>query len=97
MKQLTVTTSSKSYRILIENNLLSWMAEPIRSVYQGNKIYIITDERVAELYLDLVKNRLADRFSIETIVIPQGESSKCLKQYEAVCEELLKKRSAETN
>lgn len=91
MKQLTVTTSSKSYRILIENNLLSWMAEPIRSVYQGNKIYIITDERVAELYLDLVKNRLADQFSIETIVIPQGESSKCLKQYEAVCEELLKK------
>lgn len=90
MKELKVNLSKNSYSIFIEENLLSHLGDYIKRVYKNNKIFILTDDIVKELYLEKVMNALAD-YEIEYVVVANGESSKSLNTYAYVCEELLKK------
>ncbi len=79
---------SKSYQIIIKNNLLTYIDDEIKKVYTNKNVYIITDERVAEIYLSLVKNALSS-FSVKTIIIEGYEKSKSLETYSDVCKCLI--------
>ena len=79
---------SKSYQIKVENNLLTKIDDEIKKVYKNKNVYIITDERVAELYLTTIKNTLSS-FTVKTVVIEGYEKSKSLDCYSKVCEKLI--------
>lgn len=80
---------SKSYQIVVKNNLLDNIDDEIKKVYSNKNIYIITDERVAELYLNRVVSSLTS-FNVKTVVIKGYEEAKSLEVYAQVCEELIK-------
>ena len=50
---------SNSYQIIVQNGLLDNIDDEIKKVYNNKNIYIITDERVANFYLEKVKNALS--------------------------------------
>lgn len=79
---------SKSYQIIIKDNLLDDLDSEIRKVYNNKTIYIITDKRVAAHYLDRVCDSLHS-FNIKTIVIEGYEKSKSLEVYAQICEKLI--------
>lgn len=52
-EKLLVNLKENSYNIFIKN-ILKNIGEEIK-IYFGNKIFIVTDENIAKLYLDKVK------------------------------------------
>lgn len=79
---------SKSYQIIVQSGLLDNIDDEIKKVYSNKNIYIITDERVANIYLEKVKISLSS-FDVKTIIIEGYEKSKSLEVYAKVCEELI--------
>lgn len=79
---------SKKYQIIIKNGLLDNIDDEIKKVYNNKNIYIITDERVADLYLEKLVNSLSS-FDVKTVVIEGFEKSKSLQTYATVCEKLI--------
>lgn len=78
------------YKIIIEKGSLNKLNDYIKEIYKNKNIYIITDERVAPLYLEIVKKALYD-FVVDSVIVKGYEESKSLETYEYVCEELIKK------
>lgn len=91
MKELEINLTHISYKIIIEKGLLDHINDYIKEVYKNNKIFIITDDNVAKYYLKKVTEVLEKDYTIESVVIPHGEASKCLTEYAHICEELLKR------
>ncbi len=91
MRELTVNLTNHSYNIYIENGILNNINEYIKKVYKNDKVFIITDDKVKDLYLDTVMNALKKDYIVDYVVIPNGEASKTLEKYAYICEELLKK------
>lgn len=78
------------YKIIIEKDSLYRLNDYVKEIYKNRNIYIITDERVAPLYLDIVKNSLKD-FIVDEVIVKGYEESKSIQTYEYVCESLIKK------
>ena len=91
MKELEINLTHTSYKIIIEDGLLDHIGDYIKQIYKNNKVFIVTDDNVAKLYLKKVTTVLEKDFTVESVVIPHGEASKCLTEYAHICEELLKK------
>jgi 3-dehydroquinate synthase len=91
MRELVVNLKDHSYKIYIENNILYNVASYIKDVYKNDKVFIITDDKVANLYLDIVKKSLEKDYKVDYVIIKNGEESKTLTTYAYICEELLKK------
>ncbi len=77
MKRITVNASS-SYEILIGQDLLEKAGESCRTALKGVcRTCIVSDSRVAPLYLDTVKKSLeVSGFEVLSFVFPEGEGSK---------------------
>ena len=91
MKELEIKLTHTSYKIIIENGLLSHIGDYIKQVYNNKRIFILTDDNVEKLYLKTVMDSLSKDYIVDYVTIPHGEESKCLEKYAYVCEELLKK------
>lgn len=89
MKKLEVRLTNHQYDIIIEDDLLCRLSFYIKEVYHGDKIFIVTDETVASIYLDKIKLELQKTFDISCVKIRAGEESKCLECYADVCSNLL--------
>ena len=90
MKTLQVNIPHKEYRIDIDAGILNRCGELIKTVFQGEKIAVVTDSNVAPLYEEKVCNSLREQgFEVKTIVIPAGESSKCQEQLFRLYDEML--------
>ena len=77
MKNLRVNLPGRSYDIRIEHGLLRRAGEEIRTVYQGEKITIITDSNVGPLYAGVLRASLEEAgYLVHTCQIPAGEESK---------------------
>lgn len=79
-----------NYDIHIEPNLIKNIEMLIKTTYSGDKIFVITDENVFNLYGNTLQLNMPN-IRIEYIVIPAGEHSKSLVMYENVCKELILK------
>lgn len=79
---------STPYDIIISNNISEYLDKEIQKVYKNKNIYIITDERVGRLYLDMISNSLQS-FNVKSIVIEGYEASKSLNMYSYLCEKLI--------
>lgn len=87
MSRLTVELGARSYPIYIgEENLSnpSLFSDHITH----NNVMILTNETIAPLYLNTIRESLHG-FSVQQIVIPDGEKYKTLSQLESVIGEML--------
>jgi len=85
MKNLKVNIPDKNYEIKIENGLFHKVGEMIKDIYEGNKIFIITDKNLDKLYGEKLNNNLsASGFKVNKHIIEPGETSKSLKELEKI-------------
>ena len=90
MKTLHVTIPEREYDIHIEKGILDRGGEFIKTVFQGEKIAVVTDSNVGPLYMNRLRESLTVAgFQVCEIVIPAGESSKCKEQLFRLYEEML--------
>ena len=94
-KTLEILYNNKPcYKIHIENsfdNFTKYLSEEISKKY--NKVCIVTDSCVAELYLDEFSNSLKNQFeTVKSFVFPNGEQSKTLETVEKLYEHLIRNR-----
>ena len=79
MKTVTVNAST-SYKILIENELLSSVGAHIKELLGDARLCIVTDDIVDALYASTVEQSLTEAgYSTIKFVIPHGEASKNAK------------------
>ena len=92
MKELEINLTHTSYKIIIEKGLLDHINDYIKEVYKNNKIFIITDDNVAKYYLKKVTEVLEKDYTVESVVIPHGEASKCLTEYAKITKKMFLNR-----
>ncbi|CCV64794.1 3-dehydroquinate synthase [Alteracholeplasma palmae J233] len=83
-----ITISLPTYDIEIEQGLLNQLNEKIKTIYKYNKLFIITDETVHELYQEKV-NQILKEFEVYWIKIKPGEKSKSILVYEETINHLI--------
>ena len=79
MKVLTVALPGREYDILIQRGLLDAAGERVRAVCpRARRLFVVTDDNVAPLYLDWVEASLRGAgFETAAAVLPAGEETKC--------------------
>ncbi|HJV44543.1 MAG TPA: 3-dehydroquinate synthase [Bacillota bacterium] len=87
MKELIVELGERSYPIRIGRHLLQGLPQELvgRGVDVNTKLFIVTDNQVAPLYLDNVLALLTNAgYVCSTHIVPSGEKAKTLAQLEEV-------------
>ncbi|MBP1045674.1 3-dehydroquinate synthase [Enterococcus sp. BWM-S5] len=88
-EMLTVQLPTHEYQIIIEKNSLTEIGKWAAKLWKPQKVAIVTDTTVDELYGSLVLNQLtANGFETTKIVVPAGETSKSLENTEKIYEHL---------
>ncbi|MGB7404462.1 MAG: 3-dehydroquinate synthase [Pacificimonas sp.] len=87
MTRIDVDLAGRSYPILIEPGLLTRVGEHLPPPSAGRPHIVVTDEAVAGLHLDPLRDGLGH--ASETIILPVGETTKSWPQLEALVERLL--------
>jgi len=87
MITLNVDLGERSYPIYIGTDLLN-QAELLTSHITGNSALIVTNETVAPLYLDVVKQHLGN-IKHEVVILPDGEQFKNLDVLNLIYDALL--------
>lgn len=77
MHQLTVALGERSYPIFIGAHLLTQSDLFTRHIH-GRQVCIVTNETIAPLYLEILKNALSD-LQVNEVVLPDGEAHKNLE------------------
>lgn len=91
-KTLTVELGARDYPIHIGPGILT-DAALYRSHIAGAQVMIVTNETVAPLYLNRLRQTL-DRFDVREVVLPDGECYKTLEVWNQIFDALLSARFA---
>ena len=88
---LNVDLGDRSYPIHIAPDLLAQAGSLIAPLTKGRRLFVITDDHVAPLYLDAFTQAVAEvGFSVHAATLPHGEATKCFAQLdylmEAMCQ-----------
>ena len=90
MKQLNVGIVGRSYDILIDHNLLSKIGELISKRLEPSQTIVITHPSIRNLFGKKIESGLTTSgYLPDFIEIPEGESSKSLRQAEIVYDRML--------
>ena len=90
MKKIKVALKDRSYDISIESGLLNKIPKILNVFNRGQKWVLITQEKLMCLYgKGLVQNLTLLNFDISTIILPDGESIKSIKEFERICLKML--------
>ena len=92
MKTINIKFDDRSYPIYIGKDLISDY-ELISQHLAHKKIVIITNDLVADIYLDLLRNSLSPHKDIITITLPDGEKNKNTDSLNTIYSELLKNKA----
>lgn len=87
---LTLDLGERSYPIYIGSGLLG-QPELLLPHIRGRQVLIVSNEVVAPLYLDTVRNSLAE-LQVDTLVLPDGEHTKNLETLSRIYDKLLEAR-----
>lgn len=90
MKTLTVELGDRSYPIYIGQDLIN-RPELYSQHIRGKQVLIVTNTTIAPLYLDTIKNALGS-YSVEEVILPDGEEYKTLQTLDLIMTALLEKR-----
>ncbi len=90
MKKIKVALKDRSYDISIESGLLNKIPKILKVFNRGQKWVLITQEKLMSLYgKGLVQNLALINFDVSTIILPDGESIKSIKEFERTCLKML--------
>ncbi len=89
-QQLDVDLGERSYPIFIGRDLLS-NPDCYRPYVAGERVMIVSNETVAPLYLDAVREGLAG-FEVDQVILPDGECFKTLETLNLIFDALLERR-----
>ncbi len=90
-EHILTTPAGETYPILTGAGLLQSIGTRLAEIAKPCRVMLVTDENVAPLYLDTVRDSLASAgFSVHPHVVPAGENSKSIpvlgELLEAMCE-----------
>ncbi|MCF8482280.1 MAG: 3-dehydroquinate synthase [Rhodospirillum sp.] len=93
MRTLTVSLADRSYSIHIGAGLVERAGDLITPVLKRPRVFVVTDETVGDLYLDILLKSL-DLADIrhDHAVLPAGEGTKSFAQLESLLDTLLAAR-----
>ena len=93
IKTVDVGLGARGYQVRIGRGLLS-MRDELTPWLGGRQVCIVTDANVAELYLDVVRELLADKYGGRIIaqILPPGETVKTLASVDTIFDKLLQAR-----
>ena len=91
MITVSVELQEKSYPIYIGSNLLD-SSSLVRAHIASSEVMVVTNEVVAPLYLEKLRQRLVERHRCVEVVLPDGEQYKNLHTWERIFDVLLKAR-----
>ncbi|HUH37758.1 MAG TPA: 3-dehydroquinate synthase [Spongiibacteraceae bacterium] len=94
MQTLTVDLGERSYPIFVGRKLLD-DGERLRQFISGRQVCVVTNETVAPLYLERLRAQLTG-LQVDTVILPDGESYKTLRQLDAIYDTLLGARHNRT-
>lgn len=87
---LVVDLGDRSYPIIIEDGLLDRVDVEIKKIFNGNKIFILTDENVNKHYGEKITSKLKDvGYEVKRQVLSAGEETKSFFTLPEVYNELL--------
>ena len=90
--------ASRAYDVIVGKELLDKSGELCKAVISPCKACIVTDDTVAELYLDRVKSSLSrEGFEVVCFVFPHGEGSKNISTLENILEFAAESRLTRTD
>jgi len=92
VRTLTVALGERSYPIHIGRGLLA-RRELYAPHLDGRQVLVVSNEVVAPLYLETVREALAG-LEVHALVLPDGEQSKTLASFERIVDEALARRLA---
>lgn len=87
MQKLSVDLGDRSYPIYIGHGLLS-QPDLLRKHIRGNQVMVVTNETVAPIYLDKVRESLSSLHYSE-VILPDGEQYKNLETLSLIYDRLL--------
>jgi len=87
MATLNLELGERSYPIYIESALLN-KADLLTSHIRAKRVCIVTNDVVAPLYLQTLKNKLGS-FIVDEVILPDGEAEKSLANFEVIMSHLL--------
>jgi 3-dehydroquinate synthase len=94
METLSVALGDRSYPIFIGTHLLSQSHLYISHIH-GAQVFIVTNETVAPMYLDNLKNSLAS-LKVASVILPDGEAHKNLSTLNEIFTALLSEKHNRT-
>lgn len=83
MNRIQIQTSSP-YEVLVGQDLLKNTANLLDGITGYSKVAIITDQKVAPLYLQQVSDSFPADVQVFSLVLPQGEATKSAKKWTEV-------------
>ncbi len=93
MHILTVNLGDRSYPINLGEGLLRRAGELLKQAGVGKKVGIVTNQTVADLYLNPVQESLSGSgFRVTPIFVPEGEEHKNIKSLSAIYDQLISDR-----
>lgn len=87
-RSLNVDLGERSYPIHVAPGLLD-DPQAIRSYLAGRQVMIVTNETVAPLYLERLKDGLGEGLEVREVILPDGEHTKTLASVERIWDALL--------
>ncbi|NOQ63618.1 MAG: 3-dehydroquinate synthase [Methyloprofundus sp.] len=90
MNEIQVQLGERSYPIYIGAGILS-QPELLTQHIKSKQVVIVTNETVAPLYLDKVKQQL-QQYQLEVVILPDGEQFKSLSIMDTIFDALLQAR-----
>ena len=75
--RIHMALSNHPYDILLDHQAILQLPVELKKIYNGNKIYILTDENVFEIYQSTI-SMILHEYSVEFVVVKPGEESKSL-------------------
>lgn len=92
-KKIQVKLKDRSYDILIKNNLLTKAGDYCKRLKLGQKILIVTQNKIPKIYIQTVKKNLMENdFKVYTLTLPSGENHKDLNSLLAILRFALKNK-----
>ena len=88
--KIRVSLGNRSYDIAVGENLITNTYHYIKPFLKDSKLIVITDENVADLWLDsLERSFQREEIKIQKIVLPAGEKTKSFNELENLIEKIL--------
>ncbi len=88
-----VDLGARSYNVLVGEGLLAEAGNHIRPILTQDRVFVVTDENVAPLHLEILERSLkAEGIACESLIVPAGDQSKDFGHLQKLIDEFLTRK-----